>query len=158
MVSHSKAKGVGRLGWGLAALEAADRGVEDWARYEKGSEKAAAIAIDSSYVVAKTLGTHAFQGWVMGTLGVVALGAMATAGAPALLVAGAGFALWYGSGFLFNWASDSLYSWADNSGVKDFLVREGGELIDGAIGAARDAARAVDSGVKSIVKGICSLF
>lgn len=155
-------KGPGVVGWGLAALEAADRGVEDWHRYEKGSEKAAAIAVDTAFVAAKSAGGVAFQGWVMGTVGVLALGAMATAGAPALLVAGAGFALWYGSGALFNWAADGLYDLADKGGLKDAIVEGGGKLIDGAIDVGKSigksAVKAVDSAAKSVVKGIASLF
>ncbi|MDI6770679.1 MAG: WXG100 family type VII secretion target [Anaerolineales bacterium] len=149
---------LGPLQWGLAGLEYSDKAVEDWARYEKGSEKTAALAVDASFVAVKTVGTLAFQKLIMGTLGVAALGALATAGAPVVLVAAAGFGIWWGSGALFNLGADSLYKLSDNAGVKDAIVQASGQMIDGAVNVAGSAAKFVDSAFKSAANGISSLF
>jgi len=145
-----------------AGLEFAHKGVEDWHRYESGSDKAAALTYDAAFVTAKTVGKPVFQNWFMGVAGTAILGAVAAAGAPVVLTVGVGFALWWGSGFLFDKGADLIYDWADSSGVKDAAVHGLGNIYEGVANgitsAAKATASAVDKAFNSTIKGICSLF
>jgi len=148
--------------WISGALDFTDKGMEDWARYQDGSDRAAALAYDGAFVTAKTLLKPAVQNWVMATVGVAALGTLATAGAPAVLIVGTGLAIWWGSGTLFELGADRLYEGANDLGIKDGVVHGAGDLIDQAAISLSETAQAeaqvIDTGFKNVIKGISSRF
>jgi len=148
-----QSKKIGPLEIGLAGLDFADRGIQDWAKYDKGSERATAIALDGLFVFAKTIGSH-YAGYAA-AVGVTAL--LTTVGAPVVLVGAAGMVAWWAGSQIFN----SLANGAFDS-VKDTLVHAGSSAIDAAasgIGsAAQVAGQAVDRAFGSVISGITSLF
>lgn len=158
------AKGLGKnsVGWLNAAigfLDFAEKGIKNFAHYEDGSDRTAALSYDAAFVIAKTVLTPVVQKVVLTTVGAVSLGTLATAGAPAVVVVGAGATLWWGSGFLFGEGADALYGFVeDNTEIKDAVVQQGGDALDLAISAGQNATRAGDSAFRGVVNSISSGF
>lgn len=119
---------------GVAVLDFGGKAVEDWGKYEDGSEKATAIALDAAFVAAKTVGLH-YAGYALAS---VATGLLLTAGAPVTLVACAGIATWWGVSYLGGKALDVGFDT-----FKEDLVTGGGKLLDQAGEAIGEAANAV---------------
>ncbi|MBN2385608.1 MAG: WXG100 family type VII secretion target [Anaerolineales bacterium] len=137
----------GPLQYGLAALELADRGVENFAQYSQGTDRAAATAIDVAFVAGKIIASP----YVQYAAATVAIGAVTALGAPAVVVAGAGLAAWYGGGLAFNWLADTGYELLQRSGARDAMVRGGGAALEWVGDQASNA-------FSGICKGISSLF
>lgn len=133
---------------GMAVWEFANKGAADWAKYEKGSEKAVALGIDGLFIAGKTFITH----HIAHVATTAAVGALVTAGAPAVGVAAVGVAVWWGSSVATDFVADKVVEWAETSGLKDSVVEAGGSLIDAMGRGIRNTAHNVDKAFSSVIQ------
>jgi uncharacterized protein YukE len=133
---------------GMAVWEFANKGAADWAKYEKGSEKAVALGIDGLFVAGKTFITH----HIAHIATTAAVGALVTAGAPAVGVAAVGVAVWWGSSVATDFVADKVVEWAETSGVKDSIVEAGASQIDAIGQGIRNTAHNVDKAFSSVIQ------
>ncbi|HNV30108.1 MAG TPA: hypothetical protein PKJ83_13270 [Cyclobacteriaceae bacterium] len=145
----SAIKGVTPLEIGLAVLDFGGKAVEDWGNYDRGTEKATAIALDAAFVAIKTVGIH-YAGYALAT---VATGALVAVGAPAVAVAAAGIAVWWGVSYFGGKALDTGFET-----FKDDLVHGGGKLLDQAGVAIGNAANEFASATKQAANFIDNAF
>jgi uncharacterized protein YukE len=124
----------GRIAIVGAGLEFADRGIQDWSRYDRGSEKAAAIALDGAFVVGKAFVQH-YAGYAVAS---AATAALVTVGAPVAVVGAAGLLAWWGGSYVAGRLADGAFD-----AVKEPLVKGVSGAIDGAGKAAGAVAEAV---------------
>ncbi len=139
---------VGALDVGMAAWEFANKAGKDWAQYERGSEKAAALSVDALFVTGKTVATH-YAAYAITT---TAVGLLTTAGAPVVAVTAVGFAVWWGSSYLIESVIDAGYGAAESAGAKDAVVKTGGSLLENAGKGFRKAAETVDRAFNPIIQ------
>ncbi|MCG3146420.1 MAG: hypothetical protein HONDAALG_04486 [Gammaproteobacteria bacterium] len=132
----------------MGVWEFAEKGAKDWAQYEKGSERAAALSIDALFV-AGTAVTTQYATYAITTAGVSLLTA---AGAPAILVAGGGLAIWWGGSYLVKSAIDTGYEMAESSGVKNSMVKAGGSLFENIEKEIQKTAEAVDRFFEPVIQ------
>lgn len=144
----NQASKVGALDVGLAAWEFANKAGKDWAQYERGSEKAAALSIDALFVTGKTVATQ-YAAYAVTT---AAVGLLTTAGAPVVAVAAGGVAIWWGSSYLIESVVDAGYEAVESSGAKDAVVKTGGSLLENAGKGFRKAAETVDRTFNPIIQ------
>ncbi|OQY90412.1 MAG: hypothetical protein B6D38_03725 [Anaerolineae bacterium UTCFX1] len=139
---------IGALDVGMAAWEFANKAGEDWAHYEKGSEKAAALGIDALFVTGKTVVAQ-YAAYAVTT---AAVGLLTTAGAPAVVVAAGGLAIWWGGSYVIENILDKGYKAAESSGVKDSMVKTGGSLLESSGRGIRKAAETVDRAFDPVIQ------
>lgn len=139
---------VGALDVGMAAWEFANKAGKDWAQYERGSEKAAALSMDALFVTGKTVATH-YAAYAIAT---ATVGLLTTAGAPVVAVAAGGLAVWWGSSHLIESVIDAGYGAAESAGAKDAVVKTGGSLLENAGKGFRKAAETVDRAFNPIIQ------
>jgi uncharacterized protein YukE len=155
-------KGVTPIEAGLAVIEFGGKAVEDWNKYDKGSEKAAAIGLDAAFVAAKTVGIH-YAGYGAAAAVTFLLPLLIPA-APVVLVGAAGLAAWWAVSQFGGKALDAAWET-----YKDPLVKGGARLIDQAgyginnaanfvADAAQQAAHKIDRGFNVFASKIASIF
>jgi uncharacterized protein YukE len=134
---------------GLAVLDFGERAIKDWGKYEDGTEKATALAVDAAFVAAKTVGIH-YTGYALAS---VATGLLVTAGAPAVAVATAGIAVWWGVSYFGGKALDTGFET-----FKDDLVHGGCMLLDQTSVAVGKAANDFPNTTKQLSNTIDDIF
>ena len=160
-----KASHVSGLDIAFAGIEFLGMAAQDCAKYEKGTEKATAIAVDAVFVAAKTVATSYVAGVVITA---VAGAVITTFGAPVLVAAAVGV----GAAMLINMGIDYLAG-KGLEAVKDPIVKAGGQALD-AVGkgissafkwgsdlwktAARAQAKMVDQAFSGVINTTKSLF
>ena len=147
---------------GMAGIEFGGKAIEDWNKYDRGSERAAAIGIDAAFVAGKAVGIH-YAGWAASVAAGAALVFLVPA-APAIAVAAVGLGAWWAVSHFGGKALDTVFET-----YKDPLVKGGARLIDQAgygihntanfvADTAQQAARQVDRGFKELISKITSVF
>lgn len=160
-----KASKITGLDVAFAGIELTGMAMQDCAKYEKDTEKATAIAVDTVFVAAKTVATSYVAGIVITT---VATALVSTVGAPVLLAAAVGV----GAAVLINMGIDYLAG-KGLEAVKDPIVKAGGQALD-AVGkgissafkwgtdlwktAARAQAKMVDQAFSGVINTTKALF
>ena len=131
----------------MAVWETTEKGAKDWAKFDKTSDKIAAVGIDATFVAAKTLFKH--YGAHLATT--AAVGLLVAWGAPAVGVAAVGLLAWWGGSYLTGLAMDSIYNWAETSGAKDAAVGVIGSGLDAIGEGVRNTGEAVDRAFKNVI-------
>lgn len=160
-----KASHVSGLDIAFAGVELSGMAMQDCAKYDKDTEKATAIAVDTVFVAAKTVATSYVAGVVITA---VAGAVITTFGAPVLVAAAVGV----GAAMLINMGIDYLAG-KGLEAVKDPIVKAGGQALD-AVGkglssafkwgsdlwktAARAQAKMVDQAFSGAINVTKSLF
>jgi len=149
IAQHLKAQPLGPLEIGLAGFEFGGMAINDLAKYERGSEKAAAVALDALFVAGKTVATHYAAGAIAGLV----VGAIA--GAPVAVVAGVGILTWIGTSYIVGKVMGAGFDH-----VKDAAVQTVSQGIDAAVNSVKTAlnytAKASDRFFDSIRSRISS--
>jgi uncharacterized protein YukE len=136
----------------LGVLDFTDKQIQNWANYDKNSERAAAFGIDALFVTAKAVGSH-YAGYAAAT---AATALLATVGAPVVAVAAVGVVAWWGGSTLFGSLADAGYATIKDDAVKQISpgIDKAGQALQQ---AAKDTARAVDDAFQGVVKGISKI-